>query len=126
MAQLQSPFSVVQVHNVRVSVSCQAINLNTISSILEYNAKMSIRCALLNTGDVYVEHATLAPRHALIFRRCIAYNAGYCCSLYFQRLRIARRELLRAKREKTENSMLRTIRTLYYMQHPRHCACTCV
>jgi len=88
-------------------------------SISKYNAKTtSIRCALLNTGDVYAERSTLAPQLALIFRRRIAYNAGYCRSLYFQRM--LRREL-RTEREKTASMC-----TLRYVQHPRHCACTCV
>lgn len=93
---------------------------------MQKRCKDDIQCALLNTGDVYTERATLAPRFALIFRGRIAYNAGYCRSLYFQRMpRVGRREL-RAEREK--NRQTSCIRTYVILRaaSATHCACTCV
>lgn len=71
----------------------------------EYNVKTTcIQCALLN-AYVYAECATLAPRLALIFRGRIAYNAGYCRSLYFSK--DAARQAPGATSGKRENSELR-------------------
>lgn len=48
---------------------------------------------------------------------------GYCRSLYFQKLLHVRgRRGLRAEREKSANSRA----YVYYVQHPRQRACTCV
>lgn len=41
--------------------------------------------ALLNAMDVYAKRAMLAS-YILIFRRHVAYNVGYCRSLYFQKM----------------------------------------
>jgi len=104
-------------HNVWISVSCRAINLNTISVAPYRNITQKRRAsdAHCSTRKMYMR-STFAPQLALIFRRRIAYNAGYCRSLYFQRM--LRREL-RAEREKTASMC-----TLRYVQHPWHCACT--
>lgn len=59
------------------SVSCRAINLNTISAAPYRNImQKTTRIAATRGGDVYAERATLASRTALIFRERAAHNAG--------------------------------------------------